>query len=148
MPKSKKTVKPDNINYKKLFFELMLVLAVIFAATCAILYPVLKEHGAFEDHTFDEYDELIKKVDELDYSKGRDYELEGELRKGYFDDRNAARQFYYGLAYAIYYCNIGYYNTAEEAFDQLYQRIPESKKARMDLESHDVICKRKQQKDV
>lgn len=144
----KKQQKDDGINYKKLFFELMTVLTVIFAVVIAVLFPILKEHGAFGGS--DEYavfDELLDTVDHYDGSKGRDLDLEQRLKEGYGDTNNAARSFYHGIAIAVYYCEIGYYNTSESYFDALYQEVPGGKRPRMDLESRDVICRRKMAKN-
>ena len=148
MTQSKKQQKDDGINYKKLFFELMTVLAVLFAIVIAVLLPVLKEHGAFGGN--DEYavfDELLDTVDHYDGSKGRDLELEKRLREGYGDTDNAIKSFYYGIASATYYCEIGYYNSSESIFDAIYQNVPDGKRPRMDLETRDVICRRKMAKN-
>ena len=36
------------INYRKLFFEVIFSLTVIFIALLFVLYPILKEKGAFD----------------------------------------------------------------------------------------------------
>ncbi len=146
MPKKsskKNRNEKDSINYKKLFFELMLVLSVVFVGVLAIIYPLLRDHGAFENHTYDIFDELIYEVDHYDYSKGRDLDLEKRLSDGWLDDTNANKQFYYGIASATYYCHIGYYNSSQNYFDLLYEMIPQdSEKPKYDLETHEVICDR------
>ena len=150
MAKTKQQKNDDGINYKKLFFELMTVLTVLFIAMIGALYPVLKERGVFDaEDEFAVYDELLETVDYYDGSKGRDKELEERLNTGYYDDQttNAMRTFYYGIASATYYCEIGYYNTADQIFNALYQNVPSGKRPRMDLEVRDVICKRKMAKN-
>lgn len=148
MPK-KKQQKDDGINYKKLFFELMAVLTVIFVAVIVVLFPVLKEHGAFDDEAkrYAVFDELLETVDNYDGSKGRDMEFEKKLKEGYEDKNNATRSFYYGIASATYYCEVGYYRTSESIFEAIYQSVPSGKRPRMDLESRDVICRRKMAKN-
>ena len=136
-----------NINYKKLFFELMSVLSVIFFVVLAVLYPIFKEHGAFEDHTYDEYREtILKRADDFNGENGRDIVYEKELDEGWAKSPSGSiKQFYYGLASAVYYCKIGYLYSSEERFDVLYNMVPnneDNKKIRMDLESRDVICQR------
>ena len=143
--KKKNDVK-DDINYKKLFFELMIVLSVIFAGIVALIYPYLKEHGAFDDHTYDVFDELLEEVDNYDYSKGRDLELEKRLDEGWNDDTNVNKKFYYGIAAATYYCNIDFYNTSQGIFYNLYEIVPNEGKPRNDLEVHDVLCDRRNAK--
>lgn len=140
----KKTTKKDNINYKKLFFELMIVLFVVFVVVLVILYPILKEHGAFDNHSYDQYrNGILAKADDFDGSNGRDIEFEKELDEGWAKSTSGSiRQFYYGLASAVYYCKIGYIYSSEERFDVLYNMIPNDKSVRMDLESRDVICQR------
>lgn len=151
MARSKKQQKDDGINYKKLFFELMTVLTVIFVAVILMLYPVLEEHGVFGDKEAEKYavfDELLDTVDHYDGTKGRDLELEKKLNDGYMEEtQNANKIFYYGVASATYYCEIGYYNTADQIFNALYQNVPNGKRPRMDLETRDIICKRKMAKN-
>ena len=146
MPKSrlKKQHGAKSINYKMLFFVLMFALAGLFFGFLAILYPELKKRGVFEDHSFDIFDKLLLEVDEYDYSKGRDLELEKKLLDGWNDEKNLNRKFYYGIAAATYYCNINYIESSEVIFSELYGMIPKnSKKARFDLETHDVFCARR-----
>ena len=142
--------KNNTINYKKLFFELMVVLSVLFLATVAILFPILKEQGAFEDHTYDKYrEDILAKADAFDGSNGRDLEYEKELDAGWAESPSGSgKQFYYGLASAIYYCKIGYIYSSEERFDVLYRMIPDDKGVRMDLESRDVMCQRSRKENV
>ena len=140
MQKSKK----DTINYKKLFFELMSVLFVVFIIALIVLVPILKEYGVFDNHDYDEYREgILARADAFDGSNGRDLEFEKELDEGWAKSTSGGiRQFYYGLASAVYYCKIGYIYSSEERFDVLYNMIPNDKSVRMDLESRDVICQR------
>lgn len=141
----KKQQKDDGINYKKLFFELMAVLTVLFIGTVIAIFPVLKEHGGFGgSDKYAVYDELLATVDNYDVSKGRDLELEQKLNDVYYNENtDGARLFYYGIATATYYCKIGYYNTSEPIWNALYQNVPNGKRPRMDLETRDVVCKRK-----
>jgi len=151
MPKAKSQKKgeKDNINYKKLFFELMFVLSAIFIVVIVLLYPVLKEHGAFnkEAEEYAVFSEILDKADHYDKNNGRDLEFEKQLSDGYSVKDNASKIFYYGLASAVYYCEIGYYNTSDSIFNYLYSVVPNGKTARMDLETRDVICQRKMEKN-
>ncbi len=148
LKKQPKKKNEDNINYKKLFFELMIILAVIFAGAVCILLPVLKEHGAFEDHSNDIFDEVIKEMDNYDVSKGRDLAAEERLNEGWHDTKNLNKKFYYGIALATYYCKIGHFKTADAIFEKLYENIPTSRdNARNVLEVHDVICDRKMREE-
>lgn len=151
MPKNlskKKTDAKDDINYKKLFFELMIVLSVIFAGAVAILYPYLKEHGAFRDTTYDIFDSILEEVDNYDYSKGRDLELEKRLDEAWHNDTNPNKKYYYGIASATYYCNIGFYNTSQGIFYELYEIVPNGTKPHYDLEVRDVLCDRRNAKEM
>jgi len=132
------------INYKKLFFELMAVLSVIFIITLAVLFPILKEHGAFDDHTYDDLrNGILAEADNYDGEKGRDLDFEKRLDEGWAASPSGSnKQFYYGLASAVYYCKIGFLYSSEERFDALYMMIPNDKSVRMDLESRDVLCQR------
>lgn len=131
------------INYKKLFFELMIVLTVIFIAVLAILYPVLKEKGAFDEDKYAEYREIVEQADNYDYSKGRDLEFEKYLDEGYEKTYSDNKAYFFALASATYYCNIGYYNTAIEAYNWLeMNQLPEEDEV-LELEKRRVLCERK-----
>lgn len=148
MVKSKKQQNDDDINYKKLFFELMSVLTVIFVIVIVITISFLINHGVFDaDNRYAAFDEILDVVDHYDGSKGRDLELEKRLDENYYaDNLDTAKTFYYGIASATYYCEIGYYTTSEQIFNILYMNVPEGKRPRDDLETRDVICKRKMEK--
>lgn len=146
--KKAKNIAEDGINYKKLFFELMVVLTIIFIAVLAIFYPIFKEKGVFEEG--DKYAsnrEIVEEVDNYDYSKGRNLALEEKLDKGYEKTTSDNKAYFYALASAIYYCNIGYYNTAIEAFNWLeLNQLPEEDEI-LELEKRRVICERKMSKE-
>ena len=60
------------INYRKLFFEVIFSLTVIFIALLFVLYPILKEKGAFDQcDRYDQFKGILDEVDNYDYSKGR-----------------------------------------------------------------------------
>jgi hypothetical protein len=139
----KKVEVNDSINYKKLFFELMIVLTILFGCVLVILYPAFRDHGVFDDHTYEEFNDILDEVDNYDYSKGRDLELEKRLDEGWHDDFNANKKYFYGIASATYYCYVGYYNTSQNIFYELYETIPDNgEKPRQVLELHDVFCDR------
>lgn len=130
------------INYRKLFYELMLVLTVLFIITVAVLYPFLKQHGAFDPYS--KLRKVVTDVESYDYNNGRDAELEKDLDEKWNNkELPQARRFYYGLASAVYYCNIGYYNSSEAIFNELYNIEPEGTGPKYDLEVRDVFCDRK-----
>lgn len=148
--KTKKGVKNGakkvTINYKKLFFEVMAVLLVTFIITLVILIPKIKERNAMNKNLYGDYQKLIDEVDSYDYSKGRDYELESRIEKVWNKGEINKKFYFYGLARAIYFCNIGYYNTANETFTEIKTIVPESKNDELefDLDMRTVMCERKQ----
>lgn len=138
-----KTLKKDSINYKKLFFELMIVLFVIFVITLVVVLSILKEHGAFDEgDKYENFRSIVDEVDNYDYSKGRDRELENRIEDVWYNSNRVDETYFYGLARAVYYCNIGYYNTAEDTFYIIENFTPDGELA--DLSAHEVICERKQ----
>lgn len=138
-----KNIAKDGINYKKLFFELMAVLTVIFVVVLVILYPILKEKGVFSDDKYASYREIVYEVDEYDYSKGRNLDLEKRLDEGYEKTVSDTQAYFYALASMTYYCNIGYYNTATEAYNWLDMARLEDEKEDLELERRRVLCERK-----
>lgn len=144
MTKSKAKNSVDPVNYEKLFFELMGVLLVLFIIILIIVLPKIREHN--KEHAYDEYRYgILAEADSFDGANGRNLEFEKRLDEGWVKSNSGSgRQFYYGLASAVYYCKIGYINSAEERFDVLYNMIPNDKSVRMDLESRDVMCQRSQ----
>lgn len=143
MKRKDKKAAEGNINYKKLFFELMFVLTILFVFFFAIIFPKLKEHGAFsgvDKHA--SLREIVEEVDNYDYNKGRDKDLESKLDKGFNDTTNTNKQYFYGVARATYYCNIGYYYTANETFEVLDQIYADEEIE--DLAVREVMCQRKQ----
>ena len=149
--KKQKNIAKDGINYKKLFFELMAVLTVLFFATAAILYPVLKEHGAFgEDRQYAEFDSLIEEVENYDYSKGRDKAFEARLDEGFAEAASGPKTYFYALARGIYYCNIGYYTTAKNAFNYVEYYMPSglTEGEKYEHMSKKVLCERKIANDI
>jgi hypothetical protein len=142
----KKSLKKENINYKKLFFELMIILAILFVTTLIVLLPILEKHGALEKNIYGEYAGLIKEVDDYDYSKGRNRELESKIEEVWNKGTINKRFYFYGLARAVYFCNIGYYNTANETFSEIKLVVPESENDELefDLDARAVLCERKQ----
>lgn len=150
MPKKEvlKNASEDSINYKKLFFELMAVLAVVFVVALIVLYPFLKDKGAFDRDKYAEYRPIIEEVDNYDYSKGRNLELEEKLDKGYEQTTSDNKAYFYALASGIYYCNIGYYNTAIEAFNWLEGNALDDEKETLETEKRRVLCERKMAKEA
>ena len=150
MPKKadSRNISEDSINYKKIFFELMAVLAVVFVITLIVLYPFLKEKGAFERDKYEDYRSIVEEVDNYDYSKGRSLELEETLDKGYEQTTSDDKAYFYALASGIYYCNIGYYNTAIEAFNWLEGNALDDEKETLETEKRRVLCERKMAKEA
>jgi len=144
--KTKKSNQKATINYKKLFFEVMSVLLVAFVITLAVLIPKIKEHGPIETNLYGDYESLINEVDSYDYSKGRNRELEDRIEQVWNKGDINKKFFFYGLARAIYFCNIGYYNTANETFSEIKTIVPASKNDELefDLDARTVMCERKQ----
>lgn len=140
---SKQNTAKDGINYKKLFFELMAVLTVLFVITLMILRPFLIEKGVINTDKYASHREIIKEVDSYDYSKGRNLALEEKLDKGYENANSDIRAQFYALASGIYYCNIGYYNSATEAFNWLIMNPFEDEKEALESEKRRVLCERK-----
>lgn len=135
--------KDDGINYKKLFFELMIVLSVVFVVVLAILYPILKEHGAFEDNSYDKFkEEIVSVVDDYDYSNGRNLELEKELDEGFSTAFSATKKYFYGVARMTYYCNVGFFKTANDTYDILQDYLLPEREEQFDLEARKVVCER------
>ena len=134
----------DGINYKKIFFELMAVLTVLFIVVLVILYPIFVEKGVISTDKYASYREIIEEVDQYDYSKGRNLELEEKLDKGYEKTVSYTKAYFYALASGIYYCNIGYYNTAIEAFNWLDQnKVVKDKTEILKTDERRVLCERK-----
>ena len=133
------------INYKKLFFELMVVLSVAFIATLAVLYPVLKEHGAFKKpDVYAEYRKIIKEVDEYDYSNGRNLELEKRLDGEFYKEEVSIKTFFYAVARGTYYCNVEMYSSANASFDFAEKMAITEGKEQIDMEARKILCERKQ----
>ena len=133
------------INYRKLFFEVIFSLTVIFIALLFVLYPILKEKGAFDQNDrYEQFKGILDEVDNYDYSKGRNRELEKKLDQGFANSVSDVKAYYYELARGTYYCHIGYFNTAKDAFEYLalYQ-LPDERE-QLDYEARKVVCKRKE----
>ncbi|MBR1802175.1 hypothetical protein IJ768_03050 [Candidatus Saccharibacteria bacterium] len=144
--KKEKKIARGDINYKKLFFETMIVLTVVFFATIATLYPALKAAGAFDEkRKYAEFDSLIEEVENYDYSKGRDTELEKRLDMGFAETKSGPKTYFYALARGIYYCNIGYSMTAKDAFSYVEHYMPDglTKAEQYEHMSKKVLCERK-----
>lgn len=142
--KTSKKVAKDGINYKKLFFELMFVLTVVFVAMLAILYPFFLEKGVLEKDKYASHRAILEEVDNYDYSKGRDLDLEKRLDEGYEKASSDQRAYFYALASATYYCNAGLYYTATDAFTWLkMNQIVTEEREVIDLEARRVLCERK-----
>ena len=138
-----KNIAKDGINYKKLFFELMAVLTVIFVAVIIILYSFFVEKGVISDDKYAQYRYIVEEVDNYDYSNGRNLELEKRLDEGYEKTNSDTKAYFYAFASMIYYCNIGYYNTAIEAYNWLNFYSLGDEKENLELEKRRVLCERK-----
>lgn len=138
----KKTTKKDNINYKKLFFELMVVLFVVFVVVIAVLYPILKEHGAFDNRSYDKFKEIVEEVDNYDYNNGRNQELEKRLDDGFSSSFSAKSKYFYGVARMTYYCNVGFFRTANDTYDVLQDYLLPEEEEQLDLEARKIVCER------
>lgn len=138
-----KKATEDGINYKKVFFELMAVLTVLFIVVLVVLNSVFAERGVFNTDKYAEYKAIVEEVDNYDFSKGRDLKLEERLDKGYENTAVEEQAYFYALASLTYYCNIGYYNTAIEAYNWLsVSQLPDEKES-LELEKRWVLCERK-----
>ena len=144
--KKSKNIDSDGINYKKLFFELMSVLAIVFGVSIAVLYPYinakLKERDPYE-----RFRSIITRVDEYDYSKGRDTDLEKELDNAVKEARSDAQSHFYVLASGIYYCNVKMYRLAYDAFEWLDVYGLQDDEEVTDVEARRVLCQRKAESD-
>jgi len=133
------------INYRKMFFEVIISLTVIFIALLYVLYPILKEKGAFDKaNQYEQFKGILDEVDNYDYSKGRNRELEQKLDKGFADAFSDLKAYFYELARGTYYCHIGYFNTAKDAFEYLALYQLSDEKERLDYEARKVVCERKE----
>lgn len=148
--KSKRSIsnkpKSDDINYKKLFFELMLVFAILFGVVVAILYPYINEKNKSIDK-YEQYREIITRVDNYDYTKGRDLELEKELDYTVKNAKNDYQSHFYVLASGIYYCNVKMYRLAYDAFEWLDVNKLNDRVEDNDAEARRVLCQRKAESD-
>ena len=144
--KKQKNVSQDDINYKKLFFELMSVLAIAFGATIAILHPYINEKLKTIDKN-EKYRDIISRVDNYDYSKGRDLELEKELDSTVKESNSNETTHFYTLASGIYYCNVRMYRLAFDAFEYLEVYGLEDEKEQADVDARRVLCQRKQESE-
>ncbi|MBP5674931.1 hypothetical protein J6W91_01215 [Candidatus Saccharibacteria bacterium] len=133
----------DGINYRKLFFELMTVLAIAFVATIVVLKPFIDEKNK-DDSPYDKYWYILEKVDAHDYSGPRDLELEKELDQGYEKTVSDEKAYVYAVAAMSYYCNHGLYNTAIDAYNWVNQTNPDDDKMETEAEVRKVLCQRKQ----
>jgi len=140
----------DAINYKKLFFELMILLSIIFLVVCAVLYPVLKSAGAFKGETdkYAAYRGILNDVDNYDYSKGRNLEFEKELDDVYYNSENGKEIYAYAMARGTYYCNNGMYETANAAFTYLEKMSSSNVDDFIEAQTRKVMCDRKKSNDV
>lgn len=143
--KSNKSNATSEVNYKKLFFEVIAALAIAFAATLAILQPILKEKIDQIDK-YKEYREIVDRVDNYDYSKGRDFELEKELDETISTTGNNKKLFFYSLASGIYYCKFKLYGMAKESFEyiEFYETVEDEEEVAK-AKARRVICERQQQ---
>jgi hypothetical protein len=141
-----KSIDKDGINYKKLFFELMSILAIAFGITVAILYPYINEKNK-EIDKYEQYREILKRVDEYDYSKGRDPEFEKELDREVKNSNSEAKTHFYTLASGVYYCNVRMYRLAFDAFEYLDVYGLNDDDERLDVEARKVLCQRKQESE-
>ncbi len=137
----KKTAKKDEINYKKMFFEIIITLSILFVAMLFVVLPAVSEKITGNDPNYHRK-AILRTVDEYDYSKGRDKELENELKNGW-ESRDVKDKYYYGLASAVYYCNIGYYNTAREMFYAIYEYKITTMEEELDYDARQTLCERK-----
>ena len=141
--KTKKLAKEDNINYKKLFFELMGVLFTIFVVVLVIVMPILEEHGAFKDKSYEKFkEEIVEVVDNYNYEEGRSLELEKELDEGFSGAFSAKKKYFYGVARMTYYCNVGFFKTAKETYNTLQSYLRPEREEQFDLEARKVVCER------
>ncbi len=132
------------INYKKLFFETIFSLAAVFIAALCMLAPNISAKMEQSDK-YERFRYILEEVDNYDYEKGRNRELETRLDKKY-GEVEKEEKFFYGLARATYYCNVGYYRTAEWAFlGLIYDDIDESEQ--LEAEKRKVICERKENEE-
>ena len=136
--------KKETIKYKKLFFETIFYMTIIFVLGVCAFAPNIDAKKNQADK-YERFRPIIEEVDNYDYKKGRSEELESRLDKKY-GEVEREEKFFYGLARAIYYCNVGYYRTAEWAFINLiYDDIDEPEQ--LEAEKRKVICERKQNED-
>lgn len=144
LTKKSNKIDDDGINYKKLFFELMSILAIAFGVTIAILNPYISEKLKNRDK-YEQYREIVSRVDNLDYSKGRDLELEKELDRTVKETHSNEVSHFYTLASAVYYCNVRMYRLAFDAFQYLegYGLSDEDEQA--EVAARRVLCQRKQE---
>ena len=139
---SKKT-----INYKKLFFEVLAIFILVFIAEVNCLSESIAAYAQPVDK-YEELREVVNDAKDYDYKNGRNEDFEKALDDGFSNVKNKSdKKFYYGLARAIYYCNIGYYNTANDTFEQLNQYSVDDEKDILDADVQKVLCERKQENE-
>ena len=134
----------EKINYKKLFFEGNISLALVFMATTFLTLQAVSAYGIVNKDKYAGYREIVDAVDEYDYKNGRDNVLEKEIDSK-FATSEGDEQFFYGLARAIYYCNIGFYNTALDTFYEIGYIAPDEAEYNA-MKVRSVLCERKSEK--
>ncbi len=115
---------------------------VIIIFSIIFLLPILKNHGGFNHDEFQNFRTIVKKVDNYDYSQGRNNDLEKELDDTFKNEFSTKKRYFYGLARAIYYCNVGHFRTATYTFEQIKDIAP-NESEKMEFEAREVICERK-----
>lgn len=130
----------DIINTKKLFFEGTIALSLILMSTIIITTNAISAYSPAGKDKYYNYREIVDQVDEYDYSKGRDEEFE-KMLDNKFATTEGNRQFYYGLARAIYYCNVGFYNTASSTFYEIQFIAPDEAEYNA-MRVRSVLCDR------
>lgn len=139
------TKERKNINYKKLFIEAIASFCVMLGICLICVGQSITAYGATVNREYEQLREIVEDVKFYNYNNGRDYELEKTLDSKFSNAKNRkAETFYYGLARAIYYCNIGYFNTANDTFEQIENISTDDERDMADRDTQKVLCERKQ----
>ncbi len=135
-------VNVTKINYKKVFFEIVLILSIALVVSIQMVSSAISAYGVISNDDFAKYRGRVDEIENMDYSKGRDKTLERRL-DAMFAQSSGDEQFFNGLARAIYYCNIGFFNTAEGTFREIEYIAPNEEELLI-AKQKSVLCERKQ----
>ena len=120
-----KTVKAQSINKRRLINELLVIGGIMLVIFAARFLPWLMTQHIPGFDPYAKYQDLVKAVENYDYSKGPSTELETRLAAATASIRSdPVKYFFNQKAKAIYYLEIGNYQTSIAALDIAINFVP------------------------